>query len=70
MKKMTVHTSFDPEKYGMVFCPYCHGRGKFIHDALETGVCTVCGGFGLTKKGEEKDESRDDFVLTHEISIP
>ena len=70
MKKMTVYTGFDPEKYGMMFCPRCHGRGKFIHDALETGVCKVCGGFGLTIKGKEKKGSRDDFVLAHAISTP
>jgi len=70
MKKVTVHRSFDLEKNGLIFCSHCHWRGKFIHDALEAGVRKVCGRFGLTKKGEQKDGSCDDFVLAHGISVP
>jgi len=66
---MTVHTGFDPKKYGMIFCPNCHGRGKFIHDALGTGVCKACGGFGLIKRRKETDGPHDDFVLAHEFGF-
>jgi hypothetical protein len=70
LKKMTVQTSFDPERYGMIFCPSCHGPGKFMHDTMETEVCSVCGGFGLTIRSGQKEGSRDDFVLTHEMTYP
>jgi len=46
--------SFDPARYGMIFCPECKGSGKSLGIGKETNVCTVCGGFGLIKK-EEKD---------------
>jgi hypothetical protein len=35
---------FRPEKYGMVFCPECHGSGK---DKGAKIPCQKCGGFGL-----------------------
>ena len=43
----------DPEKYGMIFCPYCEGSGKSFSDAQGTKVCKNCGGFGLIIKTEE-----------------
>ena len=43
----------DPEKYGMIFCPYCEGSGKSCSDAEGTKVCKICGGFGLIIKTEE-----------------
>jgi DnaJ-class molecular chaperone len=43
----------DPEKYGMIFCPYCQGSGKSSSDAEGTRVCKTCGGFGLIIKTEE-----------------
>ena len=67
MKKMTAHTSFDPDRYGMIFCPACHGQGKFIYGTMEIEVCSVCGGFGLTIKDRQEDEPRDGFVF-HEIA--
>ncbi len=36
--------SFQPEKYGMVFCSQCHGSGKNKNDKEP---CLRCGGFGL-----------------------
>ncbi len=45
--------SFNPENYGMVFCPHCNGSGKSLDEAKGVDVCKVCGGFGLIKKGEE-----------------
>jgi hypothetical protein len=70
VKKMTTRTSFDPERYGMIFCPSCHGQCKFIHDNMETEVCSVCGGFGLTIKYGQEDESRYDSVFVNEIGYP
>jgi len=70
VKKRTAQTSFDPERYGMMFCPSCHGPGKFIHGTIETEVCSVCGGFGLTIRAGQKEGSRDDFVFAHEIRYP
>ena len=45
--------TFDPEKYGMTFCPLCQGDGKLAkpHEGFE--VCKECGGFGLIKKEGE-----------------
>jgi DnaJ-class molecular chaperone len=42
--------TFDPEKYNLVFCPVCHGKGKLPKDPDEFDVCKECGGFGLIKK--------------------
>ena len=49
---------FVPEKYGMVLCPRCSGRGVLIKDSEGTGVsvrkvCIKCGGFGAIKKEEK-----------------
>jgi DnaJ-class molecular chaperone len=41
---------FNPEKYGMTFCPGCSGSGRFCNDAQGVNVCKVCGGFGFIKK--------------------
>jgi hypothetical protein len=49
----------DPEKYGMIFCPYCGGSGKSFTDAEGIKVCEFCGGFGLIIK-KEKRNSVDD----------
>ncbi len=47
-----------PEKYGMVICPLCSGKGFLIKNSYQVNitlrsVCTKCGGFGAIKKGEE-----------------
>jgi DnaJ-class molecular chaperone len=44
--------TFDPEKYEMVFCPFCNGKGKFVKNPDGSDVCMRCGGFGLIKKEE------------------
>jgi DnaJ-class molecular chaperone len=49
---------FVPEKYGMVICPLCGGRGFLIKQSDQIKVtlrkvCTKCGGFGAIKKEEE-----------------
>jgi DnaJ-class molecular chaperone len=42
--------AFDPEKYGMTFCPFCQGDGKLPKPTEGFEVCKECGGFGLIKK--------------------
>jgi rRNA maturation endonuclease Nob1 len=49
----------DPEKYGMIFCPYCKGSGKSFTDTEGIGVCKACGGFGLIIKKEERNSVDD-----------
>jgi len=49
---------FFPEKYGMVICPLCNGKGFLIKQSgrvnvTPRSVCTRCGGFGAVKKEEE-----------------
>ena len=50
--------NYAPEKYGMVICPLCSGRGFMIKRSDRVNVtlrrvCTKCGGFGAIKKEEE-----------------
>jgi rRNA maturation endonuclease Nob1 len=56
VSKTKVGNRFDPNKYGMIFCPNCSGSGRSFADAQGLNVCNVCGGFGLVKK-EEKEAS-------------
>ncbi len=47
-----------PEKYGMVICPLCSGKGLLIKNSDQMNitlrrVCTKCGGFGAIKEKEE-----------------
>jgi len=44
---------FNPERYGMIYCPVCKGRGKLFNAVGEGAVCKMCGGFGFIKKEEE-----------------
>ena len=41
---------FNPEKYNMIFCPLCEGKGKLLMKPSGFNVCKECGGFGLIKK--------------------
>jgi len=52
MERKAKRKRIDPEKYGMIFCPYCEGSGKSSSDAEGTMVCKTCGGFGLIIKTE------------------
>ncbi len=54
MSKRKVDEQFEPEKYGMLFCPACGGAGRALTDTKGFNVCKVCGGFGLLKKEEER----------------
>jgi DnaJ-class molecular chaperone len=44
--------TFDPEIYGMTFCPLCQGTGKLAETPEGFEVCKECGGFGLIKKDD------------------
>ena len=54
MSKTKVGRRFDPNKYGMIFCPNCSGSGRSFAYAQGLNVCNICGGFGLVKKEERK----------------
>ena len=54
MSKTKLGRRFNPNKYGMIFCPNCRGSGRSFADAQGVNVCKVCGGFGLIKKEEKK----------------
>ena len=47
---------FDPEKYGMVFCPDCKGKGKLPKKPDGFIVCSRCGGCGAIRKEKEAPE--------------
>lgn len=48
--------SFDPEKYRMLFCPDCNGKGKLPKDPDGFIVCSRCGGSGAVKRDEKTPE--------------
>ncbi len=47
---MSMEKIFNPEKYNMIFCPLCKGKGKLLMKPSGFNVCKECGGFGLIKK--------------------
>jgi len=57
MQKKAPPEGLNPERYGMIPCPHCNGRGKVFRDVKEFNVCMVCGGFGAIKapRGEPID---------------
>ena len=54
MRKRKAGTMFNPQKYGMIFCPDCFGSGRSFTDAKTVDVCKTCGGCGAIKKEEKK----------------
>jgi ribosomal protein S27E len=50
MEKTVMGRRFNPDKYGMIYCPVCKGSGKLFDEAERQIVCKVCGGFGLIRK--------------------
>ncbi len=54
----------NPEKYGMVTCPRCYGRG-FIEYDVGRNVCSKCGGFGWIRKVEV---SKKNAAVDREVS--
>ena len=47
---------FDPEKYGILRCPDCKGKGKFPIGPDDFIVYSRCGGNGFIKKEENAPE--------------
>ncbi len=45
---ISMNKPFYPEKYGMILCPICKGKGFVINP--ERQCCQKCGGFGYIKK--------------------
>ena len=64
MEKITVHTSFDPEKHGMMVCRNCNGIGYIQNPKRQ--CCPKCGGFGLIKKEKEAFEMNGGGWIAHE----
>ena len=65
---------FAPEKYGMVTCPLCRGKGFLIKVSDQSHVmlrrvCTECGGFGAIKKEEETFENVGNKNLTEKREL-
>ena len=59
-EKTTLNKNFVPEKYGMVVCPLCKGKGFSVKVSEDTEIflrraCKKCGGFGAIKKEAETD---------------
>ncbi len=53
--------TFNPERYGMIFCPDCKGKGKIPTEPVGYTVCPTCGGSGaIRKKNSEGDERTKD----------
>jgi hypothetical protein len=63
VSKTKVGRRFDPNKYGMIFCPNCSGSGRSFGDAQGMNVCKVFGGFGLVKKEEKKASLIESHLL-------
>jgi DnaJ-class molecular chaperone len=55
-KNMAIGKIFNPEKYGMVFCPDCEGKGKLPKNPDCFIVCSRCGGCGAIRKEKEARE--------------
>jgi DnaJ-class molecular chaperone len=59
MERKAKGRRIDPEKYGMILCPYCRGSGKSFTDTEGMKVCKTCSGFGLIIKTEGKKSVGD-----------
>jgi len=58
-QKIDLGKIFNPEKYGLLCCPDCKGKGKLPKDPHGLVVCPRCGGNGVVKKGKQApDEGR------------
>ena len=53
---MAMGKIFNPEKYGMVLCPDCKGKGKLPKKPDAFIVCSRCGGSGAVKKEKRAPE--------------
>ncbi len=50
--------TFKPEKYGMIFCPDCKGKGKIPTNPHGLTVCSKCGGSGVIRKEDPKARTK------------
>lgn len=69
---MAMGKIFNPEKYGMVFCPDFKGKGKLPKKSDGFIVCSRCGGSGAVKKEKkapEEDNITDLHIYFNEINI-
>lgn len=55
MEKTAMGRRFNPERYGMIYCPVCKGSDKLFNEVEREVVRKICGEFGLIKKEEEND---------------
>jgi len=55
-KRTVKNKIFDPEKYGMGFCPDCKGKGKLTKKSGGFDVCSRCGGGRIIENGEGASE--------------
>ena len=53
---------FNPERYGMVFCPDCKGKAKLPENPDGFIVCSRCGVAGLLKKKRKLLKRIDNLV--------
>jgi rRNA maturation endonuclease Nob1 len=59
VRREEIGKKFDPEKYGMIFCPSCYGSGRSFNNPEGGHVCKVCGGFGLIKRENDLPDKRE-----------
>ena len=54
-EKSSKNKAFNPQRYGMVLCPLCKGKGFVIDPKRQ--CCPKCEGFGFIKKEEEQNKN-------------
>ncbi len=47
--------AFSPQRYNMVICPVCNGKGRLPKNRGSFDVCRNCRGFGLVKRELKED---------------
>ena len=55
---MDIEITFNPEKYGYKMCDYCNVYGSSLKE--ESDRCTKCGGSGLIKTEDIKEEVKSE----------
>ena len=55
--------TINPEKYNMVLCSICNGKGKLPKNPRGFDVCKECGGFGFIKKDNKKAEEKSSDIF-------
>lgn len=54
---MNIDILFDPGRYGYQACPHCKGYGSSSKDLDGVNICSLCGGAGLVKSEDERDQA-------------